>query len=41
MRVYGKNVAKEMLNKNIRRAYLAKTFNDFGFGLTDSFESDK
>ena len=28
MRVYGKNVAKEVLDKNIKRVYLSKTFND-------------
>ena len=28
MRVYGKNVAKEVLDKNIKRIYLSKTFND-------------
>ncbi len=28
MRVYGKNVAKEVLNKNIKRVYLSKNFND-------------
>ena len=28
MRVYGKNVAKEVLDKSIKRVYLAKNFND-------------
>ncbi len=28
MRVYGKNVAKEVLDKNIKRVYLSKTFSD-------------
>ncbi|MBR3198531.1 MAG: 23S rRNA (guanosine(2251)-2'-O)-methyltransferase RlmB [Bacilli bacterium] len=28
MRVYGKNVAKEVLDKNVKRVYLSKTFKD-------------